>query len=35
MILDKINKPNDIKRIDPEEYEQLAQEIRQLCLLHI
>ena len=32
MILDKINKPNDIKRIDPEEYEQLAQEIRQFLI---
>lgn len=32
MILDKINKPNDIKRIDSEEYEQLAQEIRQFLI---
>lgn len=32
MILDKINKPNDIKRIDPEEYKQLAQEIRQFLI---
>ena len=32
MILDKINKPNDIKRIDPEEYEQLAHEIRQFLI---
>lgn len=32
MILDKINKPNDIKRIAPEEYEQLAQEIRQFLI---
>lgn len=32
MILDKINKPNDIKRIDPEEYEQLAQEIRKFLI---
>ncbi len=32
MILDKINKPNDIKKIDPEEYEQLAQEIRQFLI---
>ena len=32
MILDKINKPNDIKKIDSEEYEQLAQEIRQFLI---
>ena len=28
MVLEKINQPNDIKNIPPEEYEQLAQEIR-------
>ena len=28
MILEKINKPNDIKKLDPIEYNQLAYEIR-------
>ena len=32
MILDKINQPNDIKNIPPEEYPDLAQEIRDLIL---
>ena len=32
MILEKINKPNDIKKISPIEYEQLADEIRQFLL---
>lgn len=32
MILDQINQPNDIKRIDPEDYAQLAQEIREFLL---
>ena len=29
MILVKINKPNDIKKLDPIEYNQIAYEIRQ------
>ena len=28
MVLEKINQANDIKKIPPEEYEQLAEEIR-------
>lgn len=32
MILDKINKPNDIKKIKPEEYDALADEIRQFLI---
>ena len=32
MILDKINKPNDIKKIDPEDYEELAREIRRFLV---
>ena len=32
MILDKINKPNDIKKIKPEEYNALADEIRQFLI---
>lgn len=32
MILDKINKPNDIKKIDPSEYTQLADEIRKFLV---
>ncbi len=35
MILEKINKPNDIKRIDPVDYQQLALEIRQFLIEHI
>ncbi|MDO5403142.1 MAG: 1-deoxy-D-xylulose-5-phosphate synthase [Eubacteriales bacterium] len=32
MILEKINKPNDIKKLDPIEYNQLADEIRQFLV---
>lgn len=32
MILDKINKPNDIKNIDPSDYQKLASEIRQFLI---
>lgn len=32
MILEKINKPNDIKKLDPIEYNQLADEIRNFLL---
>lgn len=32
MILEKINKPNDIKNIPPEEYEKLAAEIREFLI---
>ena len=32
MILEKINKPNDIKKLDPIEYNQLAYEIRQFLI---
>ena len=32
MILEKINKPNDIKNIDPSEYQTLASEIRQFLI---
>jgi len=32
MILEKINKPNDIKNLDPIEYNQLAEEIRQFLI---
>ena len=35
MILDKINKPNDIKKIKPGEYEQLAWEIRRFLIENI
>lgn len=35
MILDKINKPNDIKNIDPSEYNQLAKEIRSFLVENI
>ena len=33
MILDNINKPNDIKKIKPEDYGELAKEIRE-CIIH-
>ena len=32
MVLDKINKPNDIKNISPREYKQLAAEIRRFLI---
>ena len=32
MILDRIQKPNDIKNIKPEEYEELAREIRRFLV---
>lgn len=32
MVLDKINKPNDIKKISPREYKQLASEIRKFLI---
>ena len=32
MILEKINKPNDIKKLSPIEYNQLADEIRQFLI---
>lgn len=32
MILEKINKPNDIKKLDPIEYNQLADEIRKFLI---
>ena len=32
MILEKINKPNDIKKLDPIEYNQLAEEIREFLI---
>ena len=35
MILEKINKPNDIKALDPIEYNQLADEIRQFLIENI
>lgn len=35
MILEKINKPNDIKKLDPIEYNQLAEEIRQFLIKKI
>ena len=35
MILEKINKPNDIKKLDPIEYNQLADEIRQFLIENI
>lgn len=35
MILEKINKPNDIKKLDPIEYNQLAEEIRQFLVDNI
>lgn len=34
-ILDKIKKPNDIKRLDKSEYNQLSDEIRQFLLEHV
>ena len=34
-ILDKIKKPNDIKRLDKSEYKQLSDEIRQFLLEHV
>ena len=35
MILEKINKPNDIKKLEPIEYNQLAEEIRQFLIENI
>lgn len=35
MILEKINKPNDIKKLDPIEYNQLAEEIRTFLIENI
>ena len=35
MILEKINKPNDIKKLDPIEYNQLADEIRTFLIDNI
>lgn len=35
MILEKINKPNDIKKLDPIEYNQLADEIRMFLIDNI
>ena len=32
MLLEKINKPNDIKKIPPEEYDELAEEIRRFLI---
>ncbi len=32
MILEKINKPNDIKKLSPIEYNQLAAEIREFLI---
>ena len=32
MVLEKINQPNDIKKLDPREYEELAREIREFIL---
>ena len=32
MILDNINQPNDIKKIDPKDYEELAREIRRFLV---
>ena len=32
MVLERINKPNDIKDIDKEEYDILAQEIREFLI---
>ncbi len=34
-ILDKINQPNDIKKISPGEYDALADELRQFLISHI
>ncbi len=34
-ILDQINKPNDIKKIPPQQYGQLAEEIRAFLLEHV
>ena len=35
MILDKINKPNDIKNINAEEYSDLAKEIRECIISNV
>ena len=35
MILEKINKPNDIKKLSPIEYNQLAAEIREFLIQKI
>ncbi len=35
MILDKINEPNDIKRLSPEELDLLAEEIRSFLVEHV
>ena len=35
MVLEKINQVNDIKKIPPEEYEELAEEIRQFLITKI
>ncbi len=35
MILNRINKANDIKDIDPKEYEELAREIRRFLVEHV
>ena len=35
MLLDRINAVNDIKKIDPEDYPALAEEIRQFLIGHI
>ena len=32
MLLEKIQKENDIKQLKPEELEKLAEEIRQFCV---
>ncbi|MCR4867436.1 MAG: 1-deoxy-D-xylulose-5-phosphate synthase, partial [Lachnospiraceae bacterium] len=32
MLLDSIQKPNDIKNIDPKDYDELAAEIRQFLI---
>jgi len=34
-ILDKINKPNDIKNINPQDYKKLAEEIRAFLISHV
>ena len=34
-ILDSINKPNDIKKVPPEQYQELAHEIREFLLEHV
>lgn len=35
MVLEKINQVNDIKKIPPEEYDTLAEEIRQFLITKI